>query len=83
MLKQYFAKLCEKKKLYEYKRIIYAIQALEFALIEQNNPVCVSEINSDTLNLAESYLRSKYKDPWDFAKNLESIIRLCPQFTLA
>lgn len=72
--KAVFCQIMREKKLYEYKRIIYAIQALEFALIEQNNPVCVSEINSDTLNLAESYLRSKYKDPWDFAKNLESII---------
>ncbi len=72
--KAVFCQIMREKKLSEYKRIIYAIQALEFALIEQNNPICVSEINSDTLNLAESYLRSKYKDPWDIAKNLESII---------
>lgn len=72
--KAVFCQIMREKKLSEYKRIIYAIQALEFSLIEQNNPVCVSEINSDTLNLAESYLRSKYKDPWNIAKNLESII---------
>lgn len=72
--KAVFCEIMRVKKLYEYNRIIYAIQALEFALIEQKSLICVSEINFNTLNLAEAYLRSKYKDPWTIAKNLESII---------
>lgn len=72
--KAVFCEIMREKKLSEYKRIIYTMQALEFALIDQKTPICVSEINIDILNLAESYLHSKYKDPWNIAKNLESII---------
>ena len=60
--KAIFCEIMRVKKLAEYKRIIYAIQALEFALIEQKTSICVSEININTLNIAETYLRSKYKD---------------------
>ena len=72
--KAVFCEIMRVKKLSEYKRIIYAIQALEFALIEQKSTLCVSEINFHTLNLAETYLRSKYKDPWSIARNLDFIV---------
>lgn len=72
--KAVFCEIMRVKKLSEYKRIIYTIQALEFALIEQKKPICVSEININTLNRAETYLRTKYKDPWNIGKGLESII---------
>lgn len=72
--KAVFCEIMRVKKLSEYKRIIYAIQALEFALIEQKSIICVSEINFNTLNLAETYLRSKYKDPWSIARNLDLIV---------
>ncbi|MFN4051031.1 MAG: hypothetical protein ACK4HS_03255 [Acinetobacter junii] len=72
--KAVFCEIMRVKKLCEYKRIIYAIQALEFALIEQKNSICVSEINIYTLDIAEKYLLSKYKDPWNIAKHLESIV---------
>lgn len=72
--KAVFCEIMRVKKLSEFRRIIYAIQALEFALLEQKISVCITEIDIETLNLAESYLRSTYKDPWDIAKNLESII---------
>lgn len=69
-----FCEIMRIKKLSEFKRIIYAIQALEFALLEQNKTVCITEIDFETLHIAESYFRSKYKDPWIVAKVLESII---------
>ncbi len=72
--KAVFCEIMRINRLSEYKRIIYAIQALEFALLEQKSPVCITEIDVDTLHIAESYLRSKYKDPWSIAKKLESII---------
>lgn len=72
--KAVFCEIMFLKKLKEYKRIVYAIQALEFALIEQKSSICISEIDINTLNIAEKYLRSKYKDPWNIAKTLESII---------
>ena len=72
--KAVFCEIMRVKKLSEYKRIIYAIQALEFALIEQENLTCVSDININTLSLAETYLRSKYKDAWNIAKTLEYIV---------
>ena len=61
--KAMFCEIMRVKKLSEFRRIIYAIQALEFALLEQKVSVCITEINVETLNLAESYLRSTYKDP--------------------
>ena len=72
--KAMFCEIMRVKKLSEFRRIIYAIQALEFALLEQKVSVCITEIDVETLNLAEAYPRSTYKDPWSIAKNLESII---------
>lgn len=60
--KAVFCEIMRINRLSEYKRIIYAIQALEFALLEQKSPVCITEIDVETLHIAESYLRSKYKE---------------------
>ena len=72
--KAVFCEIMLAKKLLEYKRIIYAFQALENALHQQDREICVTEINIETLNLAESYLLTRFKDPWNVAKNLENII---------
>lgn len=69
-----FCEIMRVKKLSEYNRIISAIKALEFALIEQKSLVCVSEINNHTLTLAEEYLCKHYELPWSIAKNLEFIV---------
>ena len=69
-----FCEIMRHKVLVEYKRIIFAIQAIEFALIQQNKKICITEINIETLYQAEDYLRSKYNDPWSIAKNIEFII---------
>ena len=73
-VKAAFCEIMLVKKLLEYKRIIYAFQALEHALHQQGHEICVTEINIETLNLAEAYLLSRFKDPWNVAKNLENII---------
>lgn len=73
-VKAAFCEIMLVKKLLEYKRIIYAFQALEHALHQQRHEICVTEINIETLNLAEAYLLSRFKDPWNVAKNLENII---------
>ncbi|MDO3659208.1 hypothetical protein [Acinetobacter genomosp. 15BJ] len=72
--KAVFCDIMQAKKLLEYKRIIYAFQALEYSLHQQNCEICVTEINIETLNLAEAYLLSRFKDPWNVAKKLENII---------
>ncbi|WP_110975562.1 hypothetical protein [Acinetobacter sp. WCHAc060042] len=73
-VKATFCEIIQAKKLLEYKRIIYASQALEHALHKQNREICVTEINMETLDLAEAYLLSRFKDAWNVAKNLENII---------
>lgn len=73
--KAVFCETMRTKKLSEYKRIIYALQALEYALLEQKRTICITEIDQNTLNQAECYLREKYKDPWNIARNLENIIK--------
>ncbi|WP_168409062.1 hypothetical protein [Acinetobacter indicus] len=69
-----FCETMRNKKLIEYKKLIYAIQTLEFALLEQNKPVCITEIDIDTLEIAEKYIRDKYQDTWNIAKNLENLV---------
>lgn len=69
-----FCEIMRNKKLTEFKKIIYATQVLEFALLEQKKQVCITEIDFDTLEIAERYIREKYKDAWNIAKNLENIV---------
>ncbi|MCX0339447.1 hypothetical protein [Acinetobacter radioresistens] len=69
-----FCEIMRIKKLTEFKKIIYAIQALEFALLEQEKPACITEINFDTLEIAERYIIEKYKDAWNIAKRLENLV---------
>lgn len=73
-VKASFCEIMLAKKLLESRRIIYAYQALEHALHKQNREICVTEINIETLNLAEAYLLSRFQDAWSVAKNLENII---------
>ncbi|GEM_PF-873242 len=69
-----FCETMRNKQLIEFKKNIYAIQALEFALIEQDKPVCIIEIDFSTLEIAERYIREKYKDAWNIAKKLEYLV---------
>lgn len=73
-VKATFCEIMLAKKLLDSKGIIYAFQALEHALYKQNREICVTEINIETLDLAEAYLLSKFKDAWFAAKYLENII---------
>lgn len=73
-VKASFCEIMLAKKLLESRRIIYAFQALEYALYKQNHKICVTEINIETLSLAEAYLLSRFQDAWSVAKNLENII---------
>lgn len=69
-----FCEIVRVKKPADFTKIIYAIQALEFALLEQNKHVCIAEIDFHTLQIADRYIREKYKISWCIAKILEKIV---------
>lgn len=72
--KSTFSEIMRRFKLQEYRRFLYALQAIEQSLLDANLEPCVTRVNANTLDGALDILRSRFKDAWTVGRCLERIV---------
>lgn len=72
--KSAFSEMMRRFRLNEFHRIIYALQAIEQALIDLNQQPCVTAITADTLDHAAHLLTERYADGWSVGRLLERLL---------
>lgn len=70
-----FSEIVRIKRPVEYRRFIYALQAIEQALIDLNKQTCITQVTDDVLNESADILKKRFQDPWHAGRTLEWIIR--------
>lgn len=66
-----FSETMRRLKLVEFKRHLYALQAIEQALIDSKLKPCITQVTPNILDSAVELLRARYKDAWSVARTLE------------
>lgn len=69
-----FSETMRRLKLIEFKRHLYAFQAIEQALIDAKLKPCITKVNSNILDNAAELLIARYKDAWSVARTLERTV---------
>lgn len=72
--KSTFSEIMRRFKLQEYRRFLYALQAIEQALLDANLEPCVTRVNANILDEASDLLRGRFKDAWNTGRCLERIV---------
>lgn len=69
-----FSEVMRRLRLAEFKRHLYALQAIEQALIDAKLQPCVTNLNPFILDAAAELLKERFKDAWSTGRVLERII---------
>lgn len=72
--KSTFSEIMRRFKLQEYRRFLYALQAMEQSLLDANLEPCVTRVNANILDTASDILRARFKDAWSVGRCLERIV---------
>lgn len=72
--KSAFSEIMRRFKLQEYRRFLYALQAIEQSLLDAEVEPCVTRVNANILDGASDILRSRFKDAWSVGRCLERIV---------
>jgi len=57
----------------EYRRFLYAMRALEHALLRRLEKPCITVVTGADFDSAADLLRDRYKDPWNVGRCLERL----------
>lgn len=71
--KSAFSEIMRRFHLQEFRRYLYAMQAIEQALLDDNKTPCVTEVNATTLDKAAELLRERFTDAWSVGRCLERL----------
>lgn len=72
--KSAFCEMMRRFRLSEHSRILYALQAMEQALIDLNQQPCVTEITAETLDQAATLVTQRFANGWDVGRMLERLL---------
>lgn len=72
--KSTFSEIMRRFKLQEYRRFLYALQAIEQSLLDAGLEPCVTRVNANILDSASDILRVRFKDAWSVGRCLERIV---------
>ena len=72
--KSTFSEIMRRFKLQEYRRFLYALQAIEQSLLDAGLEPCVTRVNANILDSASDILRARFKDAWSVGRCLERIV---------
>ncbi|MGQ7818251.1 hypothetical protein ACUTAH_21695 [Metapseudomonas furukawaii] len=72
--KSAFSEIMRRFKLQEYRRFLYALQAIEQSLLDAELEPCVTRVNANILDGASDILRTRFKDAWSVGRCLERIV---------
>lgn len=72
--KSAFSEIMRRFKLQEYRRFLYALQAIEQSLLDAEVEPCVTRVNANILDGASDILRTRFKDAWSVGRCLERIV---------
>lgn len=72
--KSAFSEMMRRFRLTEHRRMLYALQAMEQALIDLNQKPCVTAITADTLDQAAALLEKRFADGWHAGRMLERLL---------
>lgn len=72
--KSTLSEIMRRFKLQEYRRFLYALQAIEQSLLNAGLEPCVTRVNANILDNASDILRARLKDAWSAGRCLERIV---------
>lgn len=61
-------------ELQEFRRYLYAMQAIEQALLDANKPACVGHVDANILDDAAKSLQVRFTDAWTVGRCLERLV---------
>lgn len=71
--KSAFSEIMRRFHLQEFKRYLYAMQAIEQALLDSGKPACVTQVDANILDDAASLLQLRFDDAWSVGRCLERL----------
>lgn len=71
--KSAFSEIMRRFQLQEFRRYLYAMQAIEQALLDSGKPACVTEMDANTLDDAAKLLQIRFTDAWSVGRCLERL----------
>ena len=69
-----FSEVMRRLRLSEFSRHLYALQAIEQALIDSKSRPCITQLTPFVLDKAADLLKARYADSWSVARVLERIV---------
>ncbi|HBO6990724.1 hypothetical protein R5022_21420 [Pseudomonas aeruginosa] len=69
-----FSETMRRLKLSEFKRHLYALQAIEQALLNSRLKPCITNVTPIVLDNAADLLKGRFKDPWHTSRVLERLV---------
>jgi len=72
--KSAFSEIMRRFQLQEFRRYLYAMQAIEQALLDAGKTACVTEVDANILDDAANLLKSRFADAWSTGRCLERLI---------
>ena len=71
--KSAFSEIMRRFKLSEFRRYLYAMQAIEQALLDAGKSACVTEVDANILDDAAKLLQTRFADAWSVGRCLERL----------
>ena len=72
--KSAFSEIMRRFQLQAFSRYLYAMQAIEQALLDANKPACVSHVDANILDDAAKLLQVRFTDAWSVGRCLERLV---------
>ncbi|GFM76580.1 DNA-binding protein [Pseudomonas cichorii] len=72
--KSAFSEIMRRFRLKEFKRYLYAMQAIEQALLNAGRNACITALDATVLDDAAQLLRERFKDAWSVGRCLERLL---------
>lgn len=71
--KSAFSEIMRRFQLSEFRRYLYAMQAIEQALLDAGKSACVTEVDANILDDAAKLLQTRFADAWSVGRCLERL----------
>lgn len=69
-----FSEIMRRFQLQEFRRYLYALQAIEQALIDSKKHACITSINANILDDAAQLITARFQDGWSTGRCLERLV---------
>ncbi|EKM7586370.1 TPA: hypothetical protein ACGJ68_000219 [Pseudomonas aeruginosa] len=69
-----FSEIMRRFQLQEFKRFLYAMQAIEQGLLDAGKQACITELDANILDSAAELLKNRFADAWSVGRSLERLV---------